>query len=229
MYTNVKEAARLLSVSEKTVYRWIKQELLPTYKVQGSYRFNRAELLGWASSRKIGVVEERFEEVDADTLPLPTVIEALEAGGVIYRIEGGNRDEALAEVVEDLRLPDEVERDALTQMLIARENMSSTAIGDGIAIPHPRNAAMAHVQRPKVTICFLEHPLDFSALDGKRVNILFIVLAPSLRAQLHLLSLLGFLLRDSELLEVLKAQMGREALFAAVRSAEKRFNTQSQD
>ena len=147
MYATVKEAAKLLSVSEKTVYRWIKQGLVPTYKVQGSYRFNRAELLKWATSRRIGVSEESFEESDAETLPLPTLFAALEAGGVIYRIEGDTRDEMLAEVVAHLRLPDEVDRDSLSQMLIARENLSSTGIGKGIALPHPRNAALDHPPR----------------------------------------------------------------------------------
>jgi nitrogen PTS system EIIA component len=220
MYSTVKEAAKLLSVSEKTVYRWIKQELVPTYKVQGSYRFNRAELLDWATSRRMGVSEEFFEEADAEMLPLPTLFVALEAGGVIYRIEGNSRDEVLADVVDHLRLPDEVDRDSLRQMLIARENLSSTGIGEGIAFPHPRNPTLDHVTRPKVTVCFLENPVDFDSLDGKPVHILITVISPTLRAQLHLLSSLNFILRNKDVRTALEEQMGREAIFSAIRQAE---------
>jgi PTS system nitrogen regulatory IIA component len=45
MQVDVKEAARLLAISEKTVYRWIRQGTLPAYKMNDQYRFNRSELL----------------------------------------------------------------------------------------------------------------------------------------------------------------------------------------
>ena len=51
MTLTVKDIARLLSVSEKTVYRWISQGQLPAYQVHEQYRFNRAEILEWATSR----------------------------------------------------------------------------------------------------------------------------------------------------------------------------------
>jgi excisionase family DNA binding protein len=88
MNLSVKDAARLLSVSEKTIYRWIKQEVVPAYKVHESYRFNRAELLEWATSRRMGISPEAYAEPEVVSLPLPSLTEALEAGGVFYRIEG---------------------------------------------------------------------------------------------------------------------------------------------
>jgi nitrogen PTS system EIIA component len=62
MQLTVRDAAKLLSVSEKTVYRWINQGDLPAYRVNEQYRFNRAELLEWATARKINVSVEIFEE-----------------------------------------------------------------------------------------------------------------------------------------------------------------------
>ena len=44
MQLNVRDAAELLFVSEKTIYRWVKQNELPAYKINGQYRFSRAEL-----------------------------------------------------------------------------------------------------------------------------------------------------------------------------------------
>ncbi len=62
----------------------------------------------------------------------------------------------LRSVVELMRLPDEVDRGFLLQVLLAREALQSTGIGDGIAIPHPRSPIVLHISRPSVTLCFLE-------------------------------------------------------------------------
>ncbi|HTP59702.1 MAG TPA: helix-turn-helix domain-containing protein, partial [Spirochaetia bacterium] len=76
MQIDVKEAARLLGVSEKTVYRWVKQGDLPAYRVNDLYRFNRAELLEWATAKRVGVSPEIFSDGSADE-PLPGLEEAI--------------------------------------------------------------------------------------------------------------------------------------------------------
>lgn len=225
MNLSVKDAAELLAVSEKTIYRWIKQDIVPTYKIHESYRFNRAELLEWATSRRMGVSPEAFAEPEAAGLSLPSLIEALEAGGVFYRIEGRTRDEVLEDVAAHLRLPDEVDRDYLRKVLIAREELASTAIGQGIAIPHPRNPPLVHVTRPTVTLCFLENPIDFKGLDGLPVRTLFTLITPTVRFHLHLLSKLGFVLRDRSFVKTLQEQASREKIFAALQQAEKKIAT----
>jgi len=223
MYVNVKETARLLSVSEKTVYRWIKRNLVPTYKVHGSYRFKRAELLDWATSKRRHVNEEPFELSGREKEPLPKLADALNAGGIVYRVAGNSRDSAIADAVSHLRLPDEVDLEMLKKVLIIREELASTGIGDGIALPHPRNAVLDHLTRAKVNICFLEQPVEYGALDRKPVHTMIIVVSPSLRVQLHLLSVLHYILRDSDLREVLAAQPARDEVLAAIQNAEKRI------
>ena len=71
MNLSVRDAASLLKVSEKTIYRWIKQQIVPAYRVQEQYRFNRAELLEWATSRRLNVSSEIFLEPEAEGLPYP--------------------------------------------------------------------------------------------------------------------------------------------------------------
>jgi len=221
MNLSVKDAARILSVSEKTIYRWIKQEIVPAYKMHESYRFNRAELIEWATSHRKGIAPEAFVEPALDSLPLPSLCEALDGGGVFYRIEGKTRDEVLGDVVAHLRLPDAVDRDYVHKVLIAREDLASTAIGSDIAIPHPRNPVLLHVERPTVTLCFLEHPVDFYALDGRPVKMLFTLLSPTVRLHLHLLSKLAFALRDPGFMRTLQEQAGRETIFTALDQAER--------
>ncbi|MFN2257337.1 MAG: PTS sugar transporter subunit IIA [Desulfuromonadaceae bacterium] len=220
MYVNVKETARLLAVSEKTVYRWIKRNLVPAYKVHGSYRFKRAELLDWATSKRRQVIEEPFENSGREKEPLPKLADALNAGGIVYRVAGNSRDAVIADAVSHLRLPDEVDLEMLKKVLIIREELASTGIGDGIALPHPRNAVLDHLTRAKVNICFLEHPVEYGALDRKPVHTLIIVVSPSLRLQLHLLSVLHYILRDSDLREVLAAQPARDEILTAIQNAE---------
>jgi len=220
MNISVKDAAVLLSVSEKTIYRWIKQEILPAYKVHENYRFNRAELLEWATSQRKGVAVKAFSEPESEDEELPTLYQALEAGGVFYRIEGNSREEALSAAVIHLRLPEEADRHYLEQMLITREKLASTAINNGIAIPHPRSPGLINVLRPTVTLCFLEQPVDFKALDGQLVSILLPIISPSLRTHLHLLSRVAFVLRDPEFVQVLNSEASREKIFAALAIAE---------
>lgn len=175
MKLTVRDASKLLQVSEKTVYRWIEQRMVPAYLVNGQYRFNRAELLEWATSRRIKVSVDILAEPESGQLPCPGIAEALEAGGVFYRVEGHNRESALRGVVQLMRLPDEVDRDFLLRVLVARETLGSTGIGEGIAIPHVRNPIVLHVPRPSITLCFLEQAIEFGALDGRPVRVLFTI------------------------------------------------------
>jgi PTS system nitrogen regulatory IIA component len=83
-----------------------------------------------------------------------------------------------------------------------------------------RNPVVLHVLRPSVTLCFLEHPIDFKAIDGLPVSILFTLISPTVRAHLHLLSRLGFVLQDKDFKATLKRQASREDLMAALSRAE---------
>jgi PTS system nitrogen regulatory IIA component len=220
MNLSVRDTASLLEVSEKTIYRWIKQQSIPAYRVQDQYRFNRAEVLEWATSRRLNVSAEIFHEPEAAGQPVPSLLAALEAGGVFYRVSGSDRESALREAVELLRLPEEVDRGFLLRVLLAREAIAPTAIGDGIAIPHVRNPVVLHVGRPSVALCFLERPIEYGALDGRPVDTLFTIISPTTRAHLHLMSKLSFALRDDEVRGALRRQDSRQEIFARMRRAE---------
>jgi PTS system nitrogen regulatory IIA component len=215
----VREAAELLNASEKSVYRWIKQGLLPAYRINDQYRINRAELLEWATARKIHVSPEIFAEPESEAGPPPTLEDALRAGGIHYRVGGHDMASVLHAVVDTIHLPDDVDREFLYQVLLAREALGSTGIGDGIAIPHVRNPIVLHLSRPTVTLCFLERPVDFGALDGQPVSTLFTLISPTVRAHLHLLSLLAFALRDPGFRAAVRSQASREEIFDALRKA----------
>mgnify|MGYP001003521247 CR=1 FL=1 len=210
MRLRVRDAADLLVVSEKTIYRWISQKGLPVHRVNDQYRFNRAELLEWASAQRIPVSPRMLEEPE-DAF-IPSLADALRTGGIHYRVGGSDKALALRSVVDILPLPEGVDREFLLQVLLARESVGSTAIGDGIAIPHVRNPIMLHVDQPTVALSFLENSIDFQALDGKPVGTLFTIISPTIKAHLNLISKLAYGLRDSEFAQAVKAQASREEI-----------------
>ena len=215
MQLTVRDVSGLLNVSEKTVYRWISERNLPGYRLSGQYRFNRAELLEWATGNKVNVSPRIFQE-DKETAPLPELADALQSGGVFYRLSGSDKESVLRSVVEHLRLPEEVDRVFLLEMLLAREALESTGIGEGIAIPHARTPIVLHVPKPLVTLCFLERPVDFGALDSQPVHALFTLISPTVKSHLHLLSRIAFALRDEELKSLIRQQGNRDAILAAI-------------
>ncbi|MCZ7638883.1 MAG: PTS sugar transporter subunit IIA [Verrucomicrobia bacterium] len=217
MKLGVRDGFELLEVSDKTVYRWVAERNLPGYRVSGQYRFNRAEVLAWATANKVNVPIAGLQETENEGKPLPTLVQALQDGGIFYRIAGHDVESALRSVVETVRLPDEVDRGFLVQALLAREKLTSTGLGDGIAVPHARNPVVLHVEKPVISLCFLERPVDFGALDGKPVQALFTLISPSVRAHVHLLSRLSFALREARFKALVQEQAGRDELMEAVR------------
>ena len=151
---------------------------------------------------------------------MPSLVEALENGGVNYRVGGADKLAVLKNVVQLLQLPEEVDREFLFRVLVAREDLSSTGIGDGIAIPHVRNPVVLHISKPMVTLYFLEHPVEFGAIDGQPVYALFMLISPTVRAHLHLISHLAYALRDSAFRAVIQRRGLREEILDAARSVE---------
>jgi len=220
MQLKVKDVAKLLGASEKTIYRWIKQGVMPVYQVNEQFRFNRAEILEWATSRHISLSPEIFLETEAGNVTLPLLSDALQAGGIAYRVSGSNKASVLHSVVEVMRLPEEVDREFLYQVLLARESLGSTGVGDGIAIPHVRNPVVLHVTKPMITLCFLDHPINFESLDGQPVTTLFAMISPTVKAHLHMLSRLRFVLQHSDFKAALKRQAARDELMSLLALAE---------
>ena len=220
MQLSVKDAAALLKVSDETIYKWIKQDHLPSCTINEQVRFNRAELLEWSTAHNIAVSPDLFKVDETGKVHLPTLTDALRTGGVAYRVGGADQPAVLQAVVQLLRVPATVDRSFLYQVLLARESLGSTGIGNGIAIPHVRNPVVLRVSQPSVTLCFLETPIDFKAVDGKPVNILFTMISPTVRVHLHLLSRLGFILHASAVQDALQRQAPENELLSLMEDAE---------
>jgi len=224
MQLSVRDAARLLNASERTVHRWIKERGLPHYKVQEQTRFNRVELLEWATGQGIAVSPEVFQG-EAGDASSPLLSEALELGGVHHGIPGDDKEQVIHSLVSVLRLPPDVDRGFVCAALLARENAGSTGIGGGVAIPHVRNPVILRLKGAQAALGFLRKPIDFGAMDGKPVFALFALFCPTVRAHLRLLSKLAYVLRDETLRSALERQAPQEEILSLVRAAEARLRS----
>src|SRR5579864_4306522 len=196
MELNVREVAEIFEVPESQVYRWVQKDHLPSRQVNDRPVFNRTELLEWATVRKIRFLPNLLQEQGTPVAPSESLAVALGAGGVIAVPGRGTKPEVLREVTRCLPLPEGCDRDLLLQLFLARESLGSTAVGDGIAIPHPRRPVVLAVDHPVLTICFLDPPVDFGATDRQPVHTLFVLVSPTIRSHLSMLARVACVLRD---------------------------------
>jgi PTS system nitrogen regulatory IIA component len=227
MQLTVKDAAGLLNVSERTVHRWLDDERMPVCRINDQIRFNRAALLEWATARGIQISPGVIQQPAARDAEAAGVAEALAGGGVFFDVAGHDKEAALRAVVKLMRLPPEVDRDLLLRVLVERESMASTGVGEGIAIPHVRNPIILSLRQPVIGLCFLSAPVEFGALDGQPVHTLFTLVSPTVRVHLYLLSRLTFVLRTPAFKAALSQRASPEAIVQAARAAEASFGGQA--
>ncbi len=219
MELRVRDVARLLKVSEQTVYRWVHAGELPAHRVHDQYLFNRVELQEWAALHAHRVSPELLAPERAPE-ERASLNEALTRGGIFYAIPGDRREEVLEAVTRLPGIPGRIDSRLLYQLLAAREALASTGIGHGIAIPHPRDPIVIHAEEPRVLLCFLARPVDFGALDGEPVRVLFVLLSPSVRIHLQMFARLAFALHDDALKKLLAEAAPPETILERVRAIE---------
>lgn len=216
------DAAGLLDVDEATIHRWIEERGLPAERIAGRILLNRAAVLEWATESRVPVSACVFRAAGPDGEPLPSFAAALAKGGVHHVVPGSSRDEVLREAVARLPLPEGTEASDLLSFLLARETTGTTAIGDGIAVPHVRMPIVLDVDEAVVSACFLASPVDFGAADGRPVTALFTLVTPTVHGHLHLLAALAFLLRDPEFRAAVKGAAPEKELLARAAEVELR-------
>ncbi len=224
MRLGVRDVASQFGVSEKVVLRWVDEDGLPVSKVDGQYRFSPAALFEWATARGMKIPPALFQEPEnGDREVLPNLVEALKAGGVVDHVPGTDKQSVLAALVGHLKLPRGVDREGLLQILIAREQLGSTGIGEGIAIPHVRNPIVMRVPTPMLLLGLLDQPIDFGSVDRRPVHSIFLVITPTTRSHLHILSRLGYVLQDRSIRELLAARAPADRILSSMAELEARI------
>jgi nitrogen PTS system EIIA component len=218
---SVREAAELIGVSQKTVYRWIKDGRVPSYRLGGQHFLEKFEVNDLVIREGLRPLQEVASDDGQDEDI--SLREMLIKGGVFYRISGSTKREVLQNALTMVRGLDEKVADPLFRMFLAREELASTGIGDGIAIPHARGSLVGYVSQPALSLSFLEKPVDYGALDGKPVHALFLLISPNVRTHLRILAKLSFALRLPPCKEAILGQASRDIILDIFARAEEGF------
>jgi PTS system nitrogen regulatory IIA component len=218
----IKDIADLLQVSEKTVYRWVSEKKLPSYRINHQYRFNKDEIKEWILKNKAPVSDGSMNStINNKNVSL---IDCLNNGGIYYKIAGSTVEEALRNSIDLIKTPVDIEKETILSLLLKREEMMSTAIGSGIAAPHPRTPIISDISNESVSICFLNSPVDFKALDGIPVFAVIIVLSANPARHLEILSKISYLCRQEQFVELLKREPLREDILEYIRAEKKKWD-----
>jgi PTS system nitrogen regulatory IIA component len=117
-------------------------------------------------------------------------------------------------IVKRLPLVDDRDRELLYEVLLARETLGSTGVGEGIAIPHVRSPVVLPADQPAMSLCFLAQPLDFGAIDDRPVHTFFSLVTLTIRSHLSLLSRLSSALRDPRFKQAVLARASEDVILA---------------
>lgn len=145
----------------------------------------------------------------------------IQRGGVFYHVPGASPPEVLKNLVDAAgpSLPS-VNRERLLEAVLEREALMSTAIGRGIALPHPRPPLITGPGEQRVLIAFPDREVDWKALDGEPVHTVMLIVSASTKLHLHTLSGLNFLCRQEKFLALLKKHPSLEEITAFLNAAE---------
>jgi nitrogen PTS system EIIA component len=219
----ITELARILNTAPGTIERWIRQGRMPVRKKGDLCEFSRSALEKWADTNHMRLTMDLPGGKPPVESPLDSLRDAMERGGVIYDVQGHNVSEVLGSAVSRMDCIEGVEsKNRVLQSLMDREEIMSTGIGKGVAVPHPR-APLTDIGVPAlISPCFLEAPIDFNALDRQPVFILFVLMAPSAKHHLHLLARLSFCLRNDDFIAFLRQEPDRDRFLKFIEEFEER-------
>jgi PTS system nitrogen regulatory IIA component len=146
------------------------------------------------------------------------IMDFLSKRAVIPEIKFTKKQDVIKELVDALIAAGEVEkrhRNKLFDALMAREELGSTAIGQGVGIPHAKSE---YVSKLIAAVGLSSKGIDFDSLDGEPVYIIFLLLAPQASAGPHLkaLALISRLLKDKYLRDNLKACKDEKAIIKVI-------------
>jgi PTS system nitrogen regulatory IIA component len=144
-----------------------------------------------------------------------TLTDLVAPNAIIPALKVNGKKQAIQELAaRAAELTGQSER-AIFEILLQREKLGSTAVGNGVAIPHGK---LPKLGRLFGLFARLERPIDFEALDSQPVDLIFLLLAPEAAGADHLKALAraARLLRDTEIARKLRESGDADALYAVL-------------
>ena len=140
-------------------------------------------------------------------------------------LRGRQRDDVLTELVA--KIPEIADRSEARQTLLRalqeREQLHSTGIGDGVALPHARNALVGLVEKPVVVFGRHEQGIGYAAIDARPARLFFLLVTTTVAQHLAILARLSRLIRDPKLRQNVSTAEKPEKIIALIREAEEKM------
>ena len=146
------------------------------------------------------------------------ISDLLTPASVIARFKSTSKKQALQELSQRAAKVSGLSERQVFGVLLEREKLGSTGVGQGVAIPHGRIAGLTRLYG---VFARLDQPIDFEAVDDQPVDLIFLLLAPESAGADHLKALarVSRLLRDKTMCERLRGADDPEALYALLTEA----------
>jgi len=194
--------AEYIQLNEKTVIRMAQNGELPGKKIGNQWRFSLMTIENYLQDTIIHSSNNDLElsvRSEEQIFPLSRLTDI---SLINLNLFSKNQEEVLSEIAEIAYTNGLTpSADRLCKELTKREKMLSTAVGDSIAIPHPRNPTKALFQKPNMLICRSKKGVQFFAPDNKKVCLFFLLCAPDVSIHLRLLSKISGLLKMKNIVQ----------------------------
>lgn len=219
MKLTILEAASLLGTPAERVQNWIEEAALPAQKIRGQYRINRTDLLEWATEHNVSVAPRAFGHGRG----APSLADALRAGGMHQRVEGSSLSAILRNIVGLLPLAADADRELLLEVLLARDTLGLTPVGERIAIPHVRTPIILAPANAVLALSFLVNPLEMHAPDGQPIDTFFFLICPTIHVHLAMLARLAYALKNPRFRAAVRARASEDEIVRAAAAIEEAF------
>ena len=165
----IEEVAKYLRVSERTVYDWAQKGEIPAGKIGTVWRFKKSEIEKWVNDRLSA------SQRSSESKYVVAVKNILSPDRIVF-IDHATKHDAIVELAQNLATAPQIKNEKeLIDEILKREELMSTAIGRGIAIPHVRLSSVTDLVM-SVGICKNEL-LDFQTIDDNPVRLLIMIAA----------------------------------------------------
>lgn len=144
------------------------------------------------------------------------IADLIRKGGVFDNVPGSTPEEIYLNISKMIDLPYGITSDQVYNGLCAREKILSTAVGNGIALPHARTPVMKEFGDQRVIVVYLKEPLDMHAPDERKVSVMFILLTANSQTHLKVLSALVGLFRKNSFRKLLDNHATEAQLINAI-------------
>jgi excisionase family DNA binding protein len=195
---SVKEVASSLHVSAREVERMAERRILPAMRVKGAWQFRAGEVWNWIEANLHTLPERREKDRHPHRATDPLIAPALKETAIAVGLVAKTKSSVLRALVEQAERSDPtIDGPALVEALMERESQSSTAMQEGVAMPHP--ARPFYASGPIMAAARTAQGVVFGERRGGLTDLFFLLCCPTHLGHLLHLGRLSRLLLDAEL------------------------------